>query len=131
MILRNLLTFAIVTICGLTHAIPQAQAARFSGAYLMKICSVDDNGNETAPGAHAACQSYISGVIDYHNMLRSMKIAPAIDFCIPETVTLNEIHVKVLRYLQQNAQHDAFVAAPAVIMSLYSSYPCGGSRKKR
>lgn len=109
----------------------QAQAARFSGAYLMKICSVDSTGNETAPGAHAACQSYISGVIDYHNMLRSMKIAPAIDFCIPETVTLNEIHVKVLRYLEENAQHDAFVAAPAVLMALYSSYPCGSSKKRR
>ncbi|MDB5490558.1 MAG: hypothetical protein JWO78_407 [Micavibrio sp.] len=129
--LRNVLTIAILTLCGLFYAMPQAQAARFSGAYLMKICSVDDNGNETAPGAHAACQSYISGVIDYHNMLRSMKIAPAIDFCIPETVTLNEIHVKVLLYLEKNAQHDAFVAAPAVLMALYSNYPCGGGKKKR
>lgn len=131
MSLHNLLMAAIAMTLTLICAASPAQAARFSGAYLMKICSVDDKGNETAPGAHAACQSYISGVIDYHNMLRSMKIAPAIDFCIPETVTLNEIHVKVLRYLQQNAQHDAFVAAPAVLMALYESYPCGGGRKKR
>lgn len=128
--LHGFLIAAALMMLALTGTASQAHAARFSGAYLMKICSVDDKGNETAPGAHAACQSYISGVIDYHNMLRSMKIAPAIDFCIPETVTLNEIHVKVLLYLQQNAQHDAFVAAPAVLMALYSSYPCGSSKKR-
>lgn len=105
-----------------------AQAARFSGAYLMKVCGVDAQGNEIAPGAHAACQSYISGVIDYHVMLRSMKIAPSIDFCIPESTSLNEIHLSVLKYLQKNSQHDAFVAAPAVLMALYTQYPC---RKKK
>lgn len=108
-----------------------AQAARFSGAYLMKMCSMNEDGGEVAPGAHAACQSYISGVIDYHNMLRSMKIAPAIDFCIPETVTLNEIHVAVLLYLEHNTVHDAFVAAPAVLMALYEKYPCRVAKKKK
>lgn len=127
--LRSILIIAALIVLTLTGSMQRAEAARFSGAYLMKICSVDAAGNETSPGAHAACQSYISGVIDYHNMLRSMKIAPAIDFCIPETVTLNEIHVRVLRYLQDNAQHDAFVAAPAVLMALYSSYPCGKKRR--
>jgi hypothetical protein len=101
-----------------------AHAARFSGAYLMKICGVDDKGNEVAVGAHAACQSYISGVIDYHNMLRSMKIAPEIDFCIPESVTLNEIHLTVLKYLEKNPQNDSFIAAPAILLALFDRYPC-------
>ena len=100
------------------------EAARFSGAYLLEICSVDTKGKEVAPGSHAACQSYISGVIDYHNMLRSMKIAPEINICIPEQVTLNAIHLIVLEYLQRNAQHDAFLAAPAVLLALYEKYPC-------
>jgi hypothetical protein len=115
-----------------TLALPSApaQAARFSGAYLMKICGVDAKGNEVAPGAHAACQSYISGVIDYHNMLRSMKIAPAIDFCLPESVTLNEIHLTVLKYMTANSQHDAFVAAPAILLALYDQYPCRRPKKK-
>lgn len=108
-----------------------AHAARFSGAYLMKVCDVDAKGRELAPGAHAACQSYISGVIDYHNMLRIMKIAPAIDFCIPETVTLNEVHLTVLNYLKENAQNDGFVAAPAVLLALYAKYPCSIPRSKK
>lgn len=107
-----------------------AQAARFSGAYMIRICGVDAKGNEISPGAHAACQSYISGVVDYHNMLRSMKMAPDINFCIPENVTLNQLHLQVLRYLERNPQHDSFVAAPAVVMALYEKYPCGGKKKK-
>ena len=117
-----MITVLMVVFVGLSAR--PAEAARFSAAYLMKICGVDAGGNEVTPGSHAACQSYISGVIDYHNMLRSMKIAPEIDFCIPETVTLNEIHLTVLRYLQRNPQHDAFVAAPAVLLGLYEKYPC-------
>ena len=101
-------------------------AARFSGAYLMTLCGVNKKGHEVAPGAHAACQSYISGIIDYHNMLRSMKIAPKIDFCIPGNVSLNRIQVQVLRYLQNNAQNDDFTAAPAVLLALYQAYPCRG-----
>lgn len=128
MLLRVL---AIVLLCGmvLTASAGQGMAARFSGAYMVKICGVDDKGNEIAPGAHAACQSYISGIIDYHNMLRSMKMAPDINFCIPENVTLNEVHLYVLEYLRRNPQHDSFVAAPAVLMGLYEKYPCGKRKK--
>ncbi|MGZ9097232.1 MAG: Rap1a/Tai family immunity protein [Micavibrio sp.] len=107
-----------------------AQAARFSGAYLIKICGVDAKGSEISPGAHAACQSYISGVVDYHNMLRSMKMAPEIDFCIPKNVSLNQLHLQVLQYLERNPQHDSFVAAPAVVMALYEKHPCSRRKKK-
>lgn len=110
-------------------AVP-AQAARFSGAYMLKICGVGPDGNEISPGAHAACQSYIAGVLDYHNMLRSMKIAPEINVCIPETVTMNELHLIVLKYFQKNPQHDSFVAAPAVLLALYAKYPCATKKKK-
>lgn len=107
-----------------------AQAARFSGAYLIKICGVDEKGREISPGAHAACQSYISGVVDYHNMLRSMRMAPDIDICIPEGESLNRLHLYVLEYLERNAQHDAFLAAPAVLLALFEKYPCGGKKKR-
>jgi hypothetical protein len=128
MVLRVL---AIILFTGmvLTAAPNGAEAARFSGAYLVKICGVNEAGQEIAPGAHAACQSYISGIIDYHNMLRSMKMAPDINFCIPQSVTLNEVHLYILQYLERNPQHDAFVAAPAVLMGLYEKYPCGKRKK--
>lgn len=125
-------TLILLLLTGMALAAPvrQVEAARFSGAYMIKICGVNDKGQEISPGAHAACQSYISGIVDYHNMLRSMKIAPEIDICIPEGVTLNDMHLQVLKYLERNPQHDGFVAAPAVLMALYEKYPCGGKKKK-
>lgn len=125
--LLSLLLLTGITLAMLAHP---AGAAQFSGAYLNKICGVNDKGQEISPGAHAACQSYISGVVDYHNMLRSMKIAPEIDICVPDHVTLNEMHLQVLKYLEANPQHDSFVAAPAVLLALYAKYPCIARKKK-
>ncbi len=122
----------LLLLIGVACAMPvrRAEAAQFSGAYLNKICGVNDKGQEVSPGAHAACQSYISGVVDYHNMLRSMKIAPEIDICVPESATLNEMHLQVLKYLDANPQHDSFVAAPAVLLALFAKYPCTTKKKK-
>lgn len=100
-------------------------AARFSGEYLLKVCSIDRHGIEIIEGGKIACQAYISGVIDYHNVLRVMGLTSGMDFCIPEKVTLNELHVRILVYLYEHAKlHRKFVAAPAVSMGLYSLYPC-------
>ena len=103
---------------------PQAEAARFSGAYLLQLCGLDEKGRELVAGGKIACQAYISGVIDYHNVLRSLKVAPSVDICIPENVTSNELQLIVLNFLHENTEHDAFVAAPAVTMALYGTYPC-------
>lgn len=108
-----------------------AGAAQFSGDYLMKVCAVNKNGEELIKGGKIACQAYISGVIDYHNMLRSMDLTSNMNFCIPESVTLNELQVQVFSYLKRNKKlHRNFVAAPAVAMSLFSNYPCGKKKKK-
>lgn len=101
-----------------------ADAARFSGAYLLQVCEMDEKGRETVKGGHATCQAYIAGVIDYHNVLSSLKIAPKVDICIPQKVTLNQLHDVVLNYLRKHGEHDAFVAAPAVTMALFEVYPC-------
>lgn len=101
-----------------------AAAARFTGAYLLQVCEKDEKGKEKVPGGHATCQAYISGVIDYHNVLRSLDIAPSIDICIPQQTTLNQMHDVVLNYLQSHAEHDSFVASPAVTMALYQVYAC-------
>jgi hypothetical protein len=107
----------------------EARAALFSGDYLTKICAVNKRGEELVKGGKIACQSYISGVIDYHNMLRSMDLTSNMNFCIPESITLNELQGTVLNYLYRNKKlHRNFVAAPAVAMALFSTYPC---RKKQ
>lgn len=110
--------------------IQSAQAgARFTGAYLLKICDTNDEGKELVKGGHTACQAYISGVVDYHNLLLVLKIAPAMSICVPETVPLNILHQNVLRYLRKNKQHDSYVAAPAVTTALHQIYPC--KKRKR
>jgi hypothetical protein len=73
-----------------------AQAARFSGSYLYQLCAMDKDGKEMVQGGHTACQSYIAGVIDYHSVLQSMKIAPRVDICIPRSVTSAQLHSVVL-----------------------------------
>ena len=104
-------------------------AAVFSGAYLLEICKRGDGGEETVKGAHTACQAYIAGIIDYHKLLRSLGTSPSIDFCVPPSVKMNELQDIVWLYLQQNAENDAFIAAPAVSIALYNEFPCPKKKK--
>lgn len=101
-------------------------AARFSGDYLLQMCATDKDGKELVPGGQVACQSYIAGVLDYHNLIRSLGTSPSVEFCVPEDAGLNQLQVDVAAYLYKNKkQHGAFVAAPAVALALYNAYPCG------
>lgn len=103
-----------------------AQAARFSGDYLLQMCLSDKDGKELVPGGHVACQSYIAGVLDYHNLIRSLGTSPSVEFCVPEDVGLNQLQQVVASYLYKNKQqHGAFIAAPAVALALFNAYPCG------
>lgn len=117
-------SLAFLFSCVLVFAACPADAARFSGSYLMQICDMDADGAETVAGGHAACQSYISGVLDYHNLMQSLNLAPKVELCVPERVTLYQLQRVVINYLRTNVQHDAFVAAPAVTMALYEMFPC-------
>ena len=121
----NTVVFLVIGAACLSLFPSKSYAAQFSGDYLLKVCSVNRDGGERVEGGKIACQAYISGVIDYHNVLRSMDLTTDMDFCIPEKVTLNELHIRVLVYLYEHVKlHRKFVAAPAVSMALYSLYPC-------
>lgn len=103
----------------------QAQSAQFSGEYFLKVCMIDRKGNELVRGGKIACQSYISGVIDYHNTMTALDLPMEFKFCIPEGVSLNEIHARVLAYMRERETlHRKFVAAPGVAMALLNAYPC-------
>ena len=108
----------------------QKTGALFSGAYLLQLCKRDAAGKEVVTGGSSACQSYISGIIDYHNLLRSLGTPPGIDFCVPPSVKLNDLQTKVWSYLDKNAQHDVFIAAPAVALALFEYYPCDKKTKR-
>ncbi|HRC27617.1 MAG TPA: Rap1a/Tai family immunity protein [Alphaproteobacteria bacterium] len=101
-----------------------AHAREFSADYLLQMCSSTRSGAEMVPGGHIACQSYLAGVIDYHVLLRSLGTAPSVDFCIPPDIELDTIQKVVTLYLMRNRQHDSFVAAPAVALALYQTWPC-------
>ena len=79
----------------------------------------------TVAGGHTACQAYIAGVVDYHNLIRSLGTAPSVDFCIPEGLDVPDLQNTVLGYFMRNFQnHDQFNAAPGVALALYEAYPC-------
>lgn len=121
----NVVAFFVIGVACLFSSPSKSYAAQFSGDYLLKVCSVNRDGSERIAGGKIACQAYISGVIDYHNVLRAMGLTSGMDFCIPDKVTLNELHIRVLVYLYEHVKlHRKFVAAPAVSMALYSLYPC-------
>lgn len=127
---RNRLSFAVYFLFVLFAAaavifpVCGAQASQFSGAYLRQVCAMDEKGRETTKGGHAVCQAYISGVIDYHNVLRAMDIAPRVDICVPEKIASYDLQKIVVGYLRYHAEHDGFNASPAVTMALYEVFPC-------
>ncbi len=103
----------------------KVRAAQFSGSYLIQVCASDKEGKELVPGGHIACQGYISGVLDYHNLIRSLGTAPSIDFCVPDDVNLNGVQATVVNYLIRNEDdHGNFIAAPGVALALFEAYPC-------
>lgn len=120
----KLSAFILLFLCVVSLSAP-VHAARFSGHYLIHVCSSDDNGNELTAGGHVACQAYIAGVLDYHNLIRSMGASPSVNFCVPEDVDLNTLQAKVLSYVRKNRkQHGGFNVSPGVALGLYEAYPC-------
>ncbi len=102
-----------------------AHATRFTGNYLIEMCASDVNGQEVVAGGHAICQSYIAGAIDYHELMQSLNLAPGVDFCVPEKVTLQDLQTVVLTYLiNHRDQNGSFIASPGVALALYNVYPC-------
>lgn len=128
-VLVSLMFIFTLIVPGLSRA--QETGALISGAYLMEICKRDADGGETVTGGHVACQAYIAGLIDYHNLLRSLGTSPNIDLCVPNTVKLNDLQDIVWQYLNANSYHDAFIAAPAVSLALFEYFPCKKSKTSK
>lgn len=121
---RLFLSFICVSVFLFANA-ERAEATRFSGAYLLHVCSMSADGQEIVRGGHNACQSYISGIVDYYNLMKSLGVMPGMGFCIPNNEPLPRLQRIVVAYISKNkVQHYNFTAAPAVIMALNNSYPC-------
>ena len=123
--MRSVLVILVVVMClPLSVKAEEYTGALISGKYLLDICARDDDGKEIVVGGHTACQAYIAGLVDYHNLLRSLGTAPSVDLCVPNTVKLNDLQDIVWGYLHENSHHDAFIAAPAVSLALFQFFPC-------
>ncbi len=106
-------------------SVQPVSAAWFSGDYLLQVCGVDAKDQELVEGGHIACQAYIAGVLDYHNLIRSLGTSPSVDFCVPEDVSMHEIHKNVVNYIHENHHEQGpFIAAPGVALALFQAYPC-------
>ncbi len=130
---KNLPVFLLCFLsCVVSFSLAPAWAARFSGDYLLQVCASDKNGKELSPGSHIACQAYIAGILDYHNLMRSLGVAPTVDFCVPEEIGLYEIQGKVASYIFRNRHEQGpFIASPGVAMAMYQAYPCGKKKEKK
>lgn len=107
----------------------QKTGALISGGYLLELCKRDTDGGELVEGSHIACQSYIAGLVDYHNLLRSLGTSPNLNLCVPPNVKLNDLQDIVWKYLSKNSHHDEFIAAPAVSLALHQYFPCKKKKK--
>lgn len=124
-----LMRLAMIPACaGMLLSAPMPAHAQtagfFSSHYLRQLCASDKKGKELVKGGHTACQSYISGVIDYHKLMKSLGTAPSIDFCVPNTASMTRLQNIVFVYLSENTVNDEFIASPAVALALYEYYPC-------
>lgn len=98
---------------------PPAQAAFFmTGKSLLDLCSSRNKDNIFS------CENYIAGVVDYHLLIRSLGTTPSVDFCLPPDIKMQQISTLVSQYLTQRPEQQQFVAAPAVALAIYNTYPC-------
>lgn len=105
--------------------VAEGRTARYSGDYLLQVCSFDEDGHEIIKGGHIACQGYIAGVMDYHNLISSLGTAPSVDFCVPAGTSLREVQLKIYKYIKENHHEQGpFNAAPGVALGLFKAYPC-------
>lgn len=114
---RIILLFVLAAWLAGSRMIP-AEAAYLTGADLLRRC------RPSSVESQRFCESYIAGIIDYHNLIRSLGTAPSVDFCIPRDASIQEVTRQVLKYLARYPEHDHFIASPAVAMALYKTYPC-------
>lgn len=124
----RLICAAVLVLCAGTFSTAPAAAmdgALMTGKTLSLLCSsakADDQ---------FACQTYIAGVIDYHRLLKSLGTAPSVDFCLPSDLKMEQIKAMVTQYVLAHSEHQDFIAAPAVAMSLFNAYPCKAARRRK
>lgn len=94
------------------------QAAMMNSKTLLALCGGKQE-KETF-----VCDAYISGVLDYQNLLHNLKTTPALAFCLPEDIKIERLRQDIASYLSQNKQHNSFSAAAAVTLALNKTYPC-------
>ncbi len=107
--------------------IPSAHAAEKVMSYmrsidLLSMCRME--GVDKDKNLPSFCETYVAGVIDTQNMLKTMDFVTPVTFCIPERYSIQQVTEIVLNDLAASPQHDHFIAAPAVTLALFKAFPC-------
>lgn len=122
---QPLIGLAALFFFGLTAAQTQAAVgALMTGKTLALLCTSKKEDDQIG------CQSYIAGVVDYHNLLRSLGTAPSVNYCLPDALTMAQMKRIVANYILTRTEHQDFIAAPAVAMALYNMYPCPTAKRR-
>jgi hypothetical protein len=123
-IMKHVPVMAVICLCLGLYSHPAA-AAYITGNDLLAECRSDD-----AKDVYG-CMNYVAGVIDYQVMQQSLGTEPSVDFCLPESLSIEKAAVTVMLYLEKYPQEGSFIAAPAVTMALGEAYPCGPVKPRR
>ncbi len=89
-----------------------------TGSKLVSLC----RGNNVVQTEK--CDGYVQAIVDYHNLIKSLGVAPSIDFCITPRATKAEKRDVVVEFLLEHPEHLSFIAAPGVATAFYVEYPC-------
>jgi hypothetical protein len=119
--IKHIWILAAVFLCLGLYGQPAA-AAYVTGKDLKNECRSDKADDMMG------CMSYVEAVIDDQVMMQSMGTEPSVDFCLPDSLSIEKAAVTVMVYLERQPQLDDFIAAPSVAMALHDSYPCGPAR---
>lgn len=112
----------IVSLLVCDQAKAQQRTSYMRSVDLLAVCRVDKKDPKF-------CESYVAGIIDYHNLLQNFEVQTAVNFCIPPQYNLTQVTEIVMNDLAGSPQHDHFIAAPAVSLALFKAFPCK-TRKK-
>ena len=118
---KFLMIFLLMVLAGPTEAAERAMSYMRS-IDLLSMCRME--GTDKATHLSSFCETYVAGVIDTQNMLKSMDFVTPVTFCIPEQYSIQQVTEIVLNDLASSPQHDHFVAAPAVTLALFKAFPC-------
>jgi len=112
----------LITVLLLTLLIPATSFAGFeNGNTLLARCTTT-KAETLYYQEQARCLAYISGISDAHNTFVAWGYMEP-RFCLPNSVTRDQLEKIVVKYLNENPEKLHFTAASSINNALYGAFP--------